>query len=68
MKEARRLAANGRWDVSQLASNEAELLRVTLERDLIRFLPVAGHYALIIQREWGGRAEQEGEREKCQAS
>ena len=63
-KESNRLAEAGQSHLACMASEEAEMLRVTLARDYARFLPMASLHALIVQRVREGWPEKEGEYER----
>jgi hypothetical protein len=63
-KESDRLSKVGQTHGAAMASEEAELLRVTLARDYARWLPMAGLHALIVQRVREGWPEKEGEYER----
>lgn len=62
--ESARLAAIGQQTPAGLAADDAETLRVTLERDICPWLQMAGLHALIITRVKKGWAEKEGEYER----
>lgn len=63
-KESARLLKNHNASAAVMASDEAELLKLALERDYSRYLPMASLHALIIRRVREGWAEKEGEYER----
>ena len=63
-KESARLAAAGQARPAGMAAEDAETLRVTLERDIAPWLPMAGLHAMIVRRVKEGWPEKEGEYER----
>ena len=63
-KESDRLAKSGQNKGSAMAREEAEVLRVTLERDHAKWLSMASLHSLIVQRVREGWPEKEGEYER----
>ena len=63
-KESDRLAKSGQPALAVMASDEAEILRVTLATDYAKWLPMASLHSLIIQRVREGWPEKEGEYER----
>lgn len=63
-KEAARLLALNQLEPSRMAADDAETLKMTLERDFSRCMPMAGLHAMIVQRVKEGWSEKEGEYER----
>jgi hypothetical protein len=63
-KESTRLATVGQHVPASMAAEDAEVLRVVMERDISQWLPMAGLHALIVRRVKEGWPEKEGEYER----